>query len=261
MGINKKLGDFTGLAENYSKYRPSYSPMVLNALLGLINKEKKEIDFVDVGAGTGIWTRMVASKSLQTVTAIEPNEDMRHFGINDSKKLLINWIDGDGENTTLESNSVDIVTMASSFHWVDFEKGTDEFCRILRPNGIFCALWNPRKIEENPLLVEIENKLSEIAPHIKRVSSGRAESTEELFAKLKSCGKFEDVLYIEGEHKVSQSIEEYLGVWNSVNDIRAQAGEVSFERFMNWVEQRITGLKSIDTTYQTRAWVARVKIL
>ena len=36
-----KPGDFTGLASNYSKYRPDYSKSVLDAIKGLI---KKNID-------------------------------------------------------------------------------------------------------------------------------------------------------------------------------------------------------------------------
>ena len=54
-----KYGDFTGLAKNYSKSRPGYSASVLRNLIELLNKPLGEIDFVDVGAGTGIWTRMV----------------------------------------------------------------------------------------------------------------------------------------------------------------------------------------------------------
>ena len=50
-------GDFTGLAKDYSQSRPDYCPSVLKASLGLLDKTSAEIDFVDVGAGTGIWTR------------------------------------------------------------------------------------------------------------------------------------------------------------------------------------------------------------
>ena len=57
-----KLGDFGNLAQNYSRYRPDYSPLALDKLLNLLNKPKADIDFVDVGAGTGIWTRMVHSR-------------------------------------------------------------------------------------------------------------------------------------------------------------------------------------------------------
>ncbi len=52
--------------------------------------------------------------------------------------------------------------MASSLHWANFDKACDEFHRILRPGGVFVALWNPRFIEANPLLVEIE---AQITPH------------------------------------------------------------------------------------------------
>jgi ubiquinone/menaquinone biosynthesis C-methylase UbiE len=259
MSVNKKLGDFTGLAENYSKYRPDYSEMVVSSLLGLIGKNKKDVDFVDVGAGTGIWTRMVASHGVNSTTAVEPNDDMRNFGIKDSLSTDITWIEGSGENTGLPSNSADLLTMASSFHWVDFEKGTSEFSRVLRSGGLFCALWNPRLIEVNPLLVDIEDKLFEIAPHIKRVSSGRADFTDGLLDKLIACDKFEDALYIEGRHVKRQTPEEYIGVWWSVNDIRAQAGEEAFKQFMEFVEEKVKGLEFIETTYQTRAWVARNK--
>jgi ubiquinone/menaquinone biosynthesis C-methylase UbiE len=256
--MTKKLGDFTGLAANYSKFRPDYSPFALDALLGLVNKPVTDIDFVDVGAGTGIWTRMVAARNVNSATAVEPNTDMRQHGIKDSTTTHIRWIEGNGEHTQLADNSADVLTMASSFHWVDFDKGVKEFSRVLRNDGLFCALWNPRLLEANPFLLEIENKLYEMAPHIKRVSSGRASFTDELATNLRNRPEFSDVIYIEGQHKVEQTPEEYLGVWWSVNDIRVQAGEECFAAFMEYVKEKVADVKFIETTYETRAWVARV---
>ncbi len=250
-------GDFTGLAQNYSRYRPAYAPLLVPALQGLLEKPWSSVDVVDVGAGTGIWTRMLAEQSPRSIIAIEPNDDMRHFGEADSQSLPIQWRNGSGEQTGLPDHCCDVVSMASSFHWVDFEAGTREFLRILRPGGLFCALWNPRLIEANPLLVEIENTLYEMAPFIQRVSSGRAEFTETLFEKLAGHPGFSEVVYLEGRHVVRQSQEQYLGVWWSVNDVRAQAGERIFSEFMRYVEGRIQGLPEIETTYLTRAWVAK----
>ena len=71
-----KAGDFTGLAENYSKYRADYCPSILNGLVGLLEKPGHECDFVDVGAGTGIWTRMVLNYGVKSAVAIEPNDEM-----------------------------------------------------------------------------------------------------------------------------------------------------------------------------------------
>jgi len=45
-----KSGDFTGLAEDYSNYRPDYCPSVLNGLLGLFEQDKNDLDFADIGA-------------------------------------------------------------------------------------------------------------------------------------------------------------------------------------------------------------------
>ena len=111
-------GDFSGLACNYSKYRPGYSLSVLKSLLGLLGKSTKNIDFVDVGAGTGIWTMMVNNFSLKSITAIEPNDDMFNALIKNTGNTLIKCLKGTAEKTGLPDKSMDWVTMASSFHWV-----------------------------------------------------------------------------------------------------------------------------------------------
>jgi hypothetical protein len=147
--------------------------------------------------------------------------------------------------------------MASSFHWANFETATQEFHRVLRPSGRFTALWNPRLIEVNPLLVEIETYLEKLRPNIKRVSSGRSGITETLTEQLWASPYFEDVVYLEGRHVIEMSAERYLGAWRSVNDLRVQLGPENFDAFLACVKQRIAGLKFIKATYLTRAWSAR----
>jgi SAM-dependent methyltransferase len=253
-----KHGDFTGLAADYSDYRPDYAPAVLRSVLGIVGKPVHEIDAVDVGAGTGIWTRMVAASGVKSMTAIEPNDDMRDHGSDHPHNRGINWHKGSGEVTGLANGSADLLSMASSFHWVDFDKGIAEFDRVLRPAGCFVALWNPRFIEANPLLVEIEAHLATLkGEQIKRVSSGRSEFTDTLTDRLEKCGRFAEVAYIEAKHTIPFSQERYLGAWRSVNDLRVQLGAEKFAEFLKWVERRIEGIDVIQATYLTRAWVAR----
>lgn len=254
---NKKLGDFSGLAANYSKYRPSYCPSILSALKGFADIEWSNAKVADVGAGTGIWTRILATQNPNYIAAVEPNADMRKHGIEDSMNTSIQWFEGSAEDTNLPTNNFDILTMASSFHWADFSQAMSEFGRVLKPGGTFCSLWNPRNIESNPLLVEIESKLYELAPHIVRKSSGNSAFTDALHNNLKSHPQVKEVIYLEGRHSVVQSLEEYLGVWWSVNDIRAQAGEETFYQFMDYVENRIAKEPHIETEYKTRAWAAK----
>ncbi len=254
-----KAGDFTGLAKDYSQHRPDYCPSVLNALLGLLDSPAEEVDFVDVGAGTGIWTRMVNAAGVRSVTAIEPNDDMRQNGNADSQHTHIRWLAGSAEATGLANASANWLTMASSFHWVNFDAATKEFHRVIRAGGRFTALWNPRLIEVNPLLVEIEAHLDTLRPNIKRVSSGRSGIAETLNEQLWASPFFEDVVYLEGRHVLEMTPERYVGAWRSVNDLRVQLGPEKFHAFLAFVEQRIAGLRVIEATYLTRAWSARRK--
>jgi ubiquinone/menaquinone biosynthesis C-methylase UbiE len=255
-----KAGDFTGLACDYSQHRPNYCSSIPRALLGLLDKPVGDVDFVDVGAGTGIWTRMVHAAGVGNVTAVEPNDDMRTNGIADSRHTSIKWLAGSAEQTGLANESADWLTMASSFHWADFDPATREFYRVLRAGGRFTALWNPRLIEVNPLLVEIEAHLDTLRPNIKRISSGRSGITDALTEKLWASPYFEDVVYLEGRHVIEMTPERYLGAWRSVNDLRVQLGKQKFDVFLNFVKQRITGLEVIEATYLTRAWSARRKV-
>lgn len=252
-----KKSDFTGLAKDYSSSRPDYSVPVLDAIFGLTRKMPAEIDFVDVGAGTGIWTRMVNARGCRSTVAVEPNDDMRTHGEKDSKGLAIHWVKGGGENTGLPDQCCDLLTMASSFHWVDFERGTQEFHRLLRSGGWFVALWNPRLIEVNPLLVRIEDELRRLKPDLQRVSSGRSGITETLTEQLVASPCFDDTVYLEGRHVLSMSQERYLGAWRSVNDLQVQLGPVLFANFLEFVEKAIHDTPMIEATYLTRAWAAR----
>ncbi len=254
-----KAGDFTGLAADYSQHRPDYCPSVLNALLGLLSKSVPKIDFVDVGAGTGIWTRMVCATGVHSVIAVEPNDDMRQNGTADSQNTNIRWLAGSAESTGLADSSADWLSMASSFHWANFDNATKEFHRVLRKGGYFTAIWNPRLIEANPLFVEIEAHLDTLRPNIKRVSSGRSGITETLTEQLWASPFFEDVVYMEGRHVIEMTPERYLGAWRSVNDLRVQLGPEKFDAFLAFVDQRIAGLQVIEATYLTRAWSARRK--
>jgi ubiquinone/menaquinone biosynthesis C-methylase UbiE len=252
-----KHGDFTGLAGNYARFRAGYAPQVATAILQYVGRDAAGVDAADIGAGTGIWTRLLAERGLRSVVAVEPNDDMRGKGIETSIGTNVVWRKGSAEATGLPDGSADLVSMASSLHWADFDQACDEFHRILRPGGVFAALWNPRWIEANPLLVEIEAEIERLKPGIRRVSSGRSGITERLTDMLSGKPQFGEVLYLEGRHSVRQTPEQYLGAWRSVNDLQVQMGPELFGKFLDATEQRIAGLKEIETTYATRAWVAR----
>jgi SAM-dependent methyltransferase len=207
-----RAGDFSALAGAYAKYRPGYAPSIVEQIVAMV---KEPIDAVDVGAGTGIWSRQLA-KAVRRVIAVEPNAEMRQHGEHDCAGLNIAFHDGSGEQTGLPAASADLLTMASSFHWVDFERGLAEFHRVLKPGGRFLALWNPRVVDANPLFRTIEDQIRVLKPDLKRVSSGNTAFTESLGARLGAHPGFDDVVTLEDTHVEFQSRERYLGLWRSV---------------------------------------------
>jgi len=250
-------GDFTGLAHDYHLHRPNYSDSVLSGLVGLLDRPLDAIDFADIGAGTGIWTRMVAQKGPRSTVAIEPNAEMRRVGQSGNDNHSISWLEGSAEDSGLNSNSIDWVTMASSFHWAESEIALREFHRVLRPQGIFTALWNPRRIEGSPLLERIEAEIRRLKPDLVRVSSGWSGITEVLEDLIVESGLFEDVVYIEARHAIVMSPERYVGAWRSVNDLRVQLGSEAFDEFLSFVVRSVENEPCIETEYVTRAWSAR----
>lgn len=253
MSTEIKSGDFSLLSENYSKFRPDYSQKILDKLLELTNKEFNEIKFADVGAGTGIWTRMVFDKGVKNSIAVEPNENMRKQGQIDSKDTQIIWKNGKAENIPVGDNTCDLITMASSFHWADFDSATKEFHRVLKPGGRFALLWNPRHIESNSTLVEIEDYLKKLKPKMKRVSSGKSGVTLNLSSKIENTNLFKDVIFFEERHQIEMTIDRYVGIWNSVNDVRHQLGS-NYNSFIKFIREKLKSFDTIKCDYLTRCW-------
>lgn len=129
-----KHGNFTDLAQHYHN-RPAYSPLLISKLIACVNddgKSTQNLQVVEVGAGTGKLTAMLARDFHLKVTAIEPNDAMRSEGEKATQGLSIEWRKGSGEQTNLPANSADWLIMASSFHWTDPNKSLPEFARVLK---------------------------------------------------------------------------------------------------------------------------------
>lgn len=252
-----KLGDFTNLAKDYIN-RAGYSETVLTILKNHILAQNGEITKVaDVGAGTGKLTLDLEQLGLSGY-AVEPNTAMRTEGIRifEGKETFL-WQEGSAEHTNLPDNSVDWVLMGSSFHWTDAPVALKEFHRILRPNGFFTAIWNPRNLESSPFHMEIENAIREIVPELNRVSSGSRANMQGTEEKLLSTPYFKDFFLVEAPHEVVMSAERYMGAWKSVNDIQSQAGPERFDKILKMIEERIQGREQIVVPYLSRAFTVR----
>jgi SAM-dependent methyltransferase len=130
---------FSDRADDYARFRPSYPAAAIDAILhGLAAPHL--LRAADVGAGTGIATRLLAERGAH-VDAVEPNAAMRAQAPSHAR---ITWHAGRGEATGLLPASVDLVLVAHAFHWFDAPAAVAEFARILRQPGRLAIVWNKR---------------------------------------------------------------------------------------------------------------------
>ena len=127
MSFTERFADRAG---DYVAGRPSYPAAALDALFDGLG-EARDVLAADLGAGTGISSRLLAERCAR-VLAIEPNQAMREAA---QAHPRVEWIAGTAESTGLDEASIDLVTAFQAFHWFDHEKALREMVRILRPAG------------------------------------------------------------------------------------------------------------------------------
>ncbi len=134
---------FSNRVENYLKYRPSYPEEIIPFLENTIGLHKDQ-RIVDVGSGTGIFSELFLKKGY-AVTGIEPNGGMGKAA--ETKLAAYPGFDSrnrQAEQTGLRSSTVDLITVAQAFHWMEPEETKKEFLRVLKPGGHILLAWNLR---------------------------------------------------------------------------------------------------------------------
>jgi SAM-dependent methyltransferase len=130
---------FADRAADYVTGRPSYPAAALDALFDGLG-DARDVLAADLGAGTGISSRLLAERGAQ-VLAIEPNQAMREAA---EPHPRVEWIAGTAEWTGLDEASIDLVTAFQAFHWFDHVKALREMVRVLRPGGRAAVIYNER---------------------------------------------------------------------------------------------------------------------
>jgi SAM-dependent methyltransferase len=152
--VDNKLR-FSNRVDNYVRYRPGYPAAALDFLYSEIGLSGASI-VADVGAGTGIFTRLLLERGTE-VYAVEPNREMRLAAESVlSSCKVFHSVDGSAEETTLSDGSMDFVVSAQAFHWFDIPATKKEFERILKPSGQAVLIWNRRLSDTGRFASEYE---------------------------------------------------------------------------------------------------------
>ena len=132
-----------------AKARPSYPKEAIQRLSALLTPGAS---ILDLGAGTGIMTKLLVKEGYQVV-AVEPVKAMRDQLT--SSLPSVTCLEGTAQSIPLESNSVDAVMLAQCFHWFDNLESLEEIHRVLKPNGLIVLIWNMESQERSEWVFRI----------------------------------------------------------------------------------------------------------
>lgn len=157
MSVNSKE-IFTDRAKEYADYRPSYAMAVYEELANYVQPPATA---VDIGAGTGIFSRGLLQAGYKTIS-VEPNEAMRRQAQTGVLAADYEVVAGGGENTNLPALVADLITVAQAFHWLEPEMAQKEFRRIGKPGCITAVIWNARQFETSLFMREFRRLVLEL---------------------------------------------------------------------------------------------------
>jgi len=94
---------------------------------------------LDVACGTGDVGFEILRKHSVSITGVDLSPKMVKLAQEKTKKRNLNnitFIEGDAENLSIESNSIDCLTISYGFRNIsNYEKALEEFYRVLKPGG------------------------------------------------------------------------------------------------------------------------------
>ncbi|UFS72437.1 class I SAM-dependent methyltransferase [Geomonas sp. RF6] len=243
------------LHAKYYEYRPNYNPRAIDLLAQYVGSTGSA-DFVvaDLGAGTGNLTIMLLERGV-SVVAVEPNDQMRGFGIErTAESSQVKWVKANGTETGIADATANWVTFGSSFNVMDRTLALKEAHRILKPGGYFSCMWNHRNLHD-PIQEQAENIIVSFVPDYDR--GVRREDQRPVLEEHEHL--FGEILYLESDFVVPRTIDQYISAWRSVKnkywDFATEEGAALFGKITEAMRKELPAEFTIR--YTTRAWTAQ----
>lgn len=146
---------FKSVADAYERARPSWPPTAIDAAFEHWGLDPTAGLVVDVAAGTGRLTKLLAQRCTR-VLAVEPLVEMRRH-IRDAPAVK-----GSAERLRLDDSAAQAIFAGEAFHWFDRPAALAEFARVLVPGGGLALMWNTLQSETMPWHEAVAKLIAEL---------------------------------------------------------------------------------------------------
>jgi ubiquinone/menaquinone biosynthesis C-methylase UbiE len=202
---------FSKQAEEYGRFRPRYPEELFRYLATIAPGQQLAWD-----CATGNGQAAVALAELFG-RVIATDASKRQIE-NAEAHARVEYRIAPAENSGIESNSVDLITVAQALHWFELERFDTEARRVLKPRGVVAA-WAYKLAQIEPAIDAVVNHYySDVVGAYWPPERGLVEKFEELafpFPEI-AAPTFEMVADWNAEHLVG-----YLRTWSATQRFMA----------------------------------------
>lgn len=138
---------FSTQAKEYSKYRPKYPDELFSFLSSLVSEHNTAWDCATGNGQAAIGLVPYFNKIIAT----DPSSSQIEHAEQNPK---IEYRIATAENSGLETNSIDLLTVATAIHWIDTPKFYPEAKRIIKNGGVL-AVWTYSESTVNDEIDEV----------------------------------------------------------------------------------------------------------
>jgi len=143
---------FSNHAQIYAQHRPTYPPQLFEYLSRLVTTHER---VWDCGTGNG-QVAIGLTPYFQRIYATDASAQQLAHAIAHPQ---VHYSVATAEHSSLEDNSIDLITVGLALHWFNFDAFYQEVRRVLKPTGTI-AVWGYTDIELPTASEELCDRLS-----------------------------------------------------------------------------------------------------
>ena len=201
-------------AAAYHAVRPSYPPLIFERIREYAPELPAAPEVVEIGVGTGQATKQMAAAGWH-ILGVEPGPDLANAARRDLAAFENVRVEtARFEDIELPLDRYDLVTAATSWHWVDPDVGIPKAAGLLRPGGALALWWNAHVTDTpDPRWAPIRRVYEDVAPHLARLAPLTPDRPDyDPAAELQLSGHFTDIEQHRFPFSVTYSVAAFLAL-------------------------------------------------